>query len=47
LSSQLDLPEAERLLGQTLDEESAADEKLTKIATGGLFDIGLNQRIAR
>ena len=30
-------------LGETLDEESDANEKLTKIATGGLFRSGVNQ----
>jgi ferritin-like metal-binding protein YciE len=31
------------LMDQTLDEESHADKLLTKIATGGLFQSGLNQ----
>lgn len=30
-------------LAQTLDEESKADSKLTKIATGGLFSSGINE----
>ena len=30
----------------TLDEESTADTKLTKIATGGLFRKGINQEAA-
>lgn len=30
------------LLGESLDEEAAADEALTKIATGGLFSSGVN-----
>jgi ferritin-like metal-binding protein YciE len=47
LAKELDLADAERLLGETLDEESAADDKLTKIATGGLFRSGLNQEIPR
>ena len=38
--------EAEKLLSETLDEESAADELLTKIATGGLFKSGVNQAAA-
>ena len=29
---------------QTLDEESQADKRLTKIATGGMFKTGVNQR---
>ena len=29
-------PEAEELLQQTLDEEKAADEKLTSLAEGGI-----------
>jgi ferritin-like metal-binding protein YciE len=32
------------LMDQTLDEESAADKLLTKIATGGMFKAGLNQQ---
>ena len=32
------------LMDQTLDEESAADKLLTKIATGGMFRAGVNQR---
>jgi ferritin-like metal-binding protein YciE len=31
-----------RLLGESLDEEAATDEALTKIATGGLFGSGVN-----
>jgi ferritin-like metal-binding protein YciE len=31
-----------KLLGDSLDEESATDEALTKIATGGLFGSGVN-----
>ena len=31
------------LLDQTLDEESEADQKLTKIATGGMFRTGINE----
>jgi ferritin-like metal-binding protein YciE len=31
------------LLGDSLDEESATDEALTKIATGGLFGSGVNE----
>jgi len=36
LARQLGHAQAADLLGQTLDEESAADEKLTKIATGSV-----------
>jgi hypothetical protein len=32
------------VLDQTLDEESNADKLLNKIATGGLFAAGVNQR---
>jgi ferritin-like metal-binding protein YciE len=32
------------LIDQTLDEESAADKLLTKIATGGMFKAGVNQQ---
>jgi ferritin-like metal-binding protein YciE len=35
-----------KLLQQTLDEEGAADKKLTGIAEGGLFRKGINQRAA-
>jgi ferritin-like metal-binding protein YciE len=47
LAGELDQADAERLLGETLDEESAADKLLTKIATGGMFRSGLNQAAAR
>jgi ferritin-like metal-binding protein YciE len=32
------------LMDQTLDEESQADKLLTKIATGGMFKSGVNER---
>lgn len=35
------------LLDESLDEESAADDKVTKIATGGLFTSGVNQAAVR
>lgn len=35
------------LLQETLDEESAADEKLTDIAEGGFFSQGLNEEAQR
>ncbi|MFL5952931.1 MAG: DUF892 family protein [Gaiellaceae bacterium] len=47
LADDLDLDEAKEVLGQTLDEEEAADKLLTKIATGGLFRTGVNERAAR
>ncbi|MFW5882994.1 MAG: DUF892 family protein, partial [Verrucomicrobiota bacterium] len=31
------------ILGDTLDEEKAADHKLNKIATGGLLSQGINE----
>jgi len=37
----------EDLADQTLDEESAADKLLTKIATGGMFKAGINKRAAQ
>ena len=36
IAKQLGHTDAARLLGETLDEESAADEKLTKIATSSM-----------
>lgn len=42
-AKRLDFTEAARLLDKTLDEESAADTKLTKIATGGVFAGGVNK----
>ena len=42
LAAELDHPDAERLFNETLDEESAADKLLTKIATGGMFSSGVN-----
>jgi ferritin-like metal-binding protein YciE len=44
LAKQLGYEQAEELLDQTLDEESNADKLLNKIATGGLFAAGINQR---
>jgi ferritin-like metal-binding protein YciE len=44
LADELDMDDAKDLLDQTLDEESQADKLLTKIATGGLFKTGINQR---
>ncbi len=42
LASELGYDDAKKLLDETLDEESAADQLLTKIATGGLLRSGLN-----
>jgi ferritin-like metal-binding protein YciE len=47
LAGELDHQEAKKLLSETLDEESAADKLLTKIATGGMFKSGINQAAAR
>jgi ferritin-like metal-binding protein YciE len=47
LAGELDQQEAEQLFGKTLDEESAADKLLTKIATGGMFKSGLNEAAKR
>jgi ferritin-like metal-binding protein YciE len=47
LADHLDLDDAKDLLGQTLEEEGAADKLLTKIATGGMFRAGVNQKAAR
>ena len=46
LAGELNYGEAEDLLNETLDEESAADELLTKIATGGLLKSGINKAAA-
>jgi ferritin-like metal-binding protein YciE len=43
LAGELDYGDAEKLLNETLDEESAADELLTRIATGGMFKSGVNK----
>jgi len=42
LAGELGFGDAKALLNETLDEESAADELLTKIATGGMLRSGLN-----
>jgi ferritin-like metal-binding protein YciE len=46
LADELGLDTAVDLLDQTLDEEANADKLLTKIATGGMFRAGVNQRAA-
>jgi len=47
LADELGLEEAKDLLNKTLDEESEADELLTKIATGGMMRTGVNEEAAR
>jgi len=42
LAGELGLDQVKDLLDETLDEESAADSLLTKIATGGLLHSGVN-----
>jgi ferritin-like metal-binding protein YciE len=46
LADELDLRDAKDLLDETLDEESNADKLLTKMATGGLFNSGVNPAAA-
>jgi ferritin-like metal-binding protein YciE len=43
VDERVDFDEIADLLQQTLDEESAADEKLTDIAEGGFFSQGINE----
>jgi ferritin-like metal-binding protein YciE len=43
LAGELGYGEVEQLLNDTLDEEAAADKKLTKLATGGMFSSGVNE----
>jgi ferritin-like metal-binding protein YciE len=45
LADELDQGDVARLLSETLDEEGAADKLLTKIATGGMFRSGVNQKV--
>jgi ferritin-like metal-binding protein YciE len=47
LADQLGHDDAKRLLEETLEEESKADELLTKIATGGMLKSGVNKQAAR
>ncbi len=47
LANELGYDDAEELLDQTLDEEGNADKLLTKIATGGMFKVGINERAER
>jgi ferritin-like metal-binding protein YciE len=46
LAGELGHSEAASILGDILDEESAADKLLTKIATGGMMSSGLNKAAA-
>jgi ferritin-like metal-binding protein YciE len=46
LADQLGYDRAQELLDETLDEEANADKLLTKIATGGLFRSGINEKAA-
>ena len=46
LADQLGYDSAKRLLDETLEEESKADELLTKIATGGILSSGVNKQAA-
>jgi ferritin-like metal-binding protein YciE len=45
-ANKLDLGATASLLGQTLDEEHAADRQLTKLASGGVFSSGINHLAA-
>jgi ferritin-like metal-binding protein YciE len=47
LADQLGHDGIKRLLNETLDEESAADAKLTNLATGDMFKGGVNKAAAR
>ena len=47
LADQIGNEHAQDVLGQTLDEEETADKLLTKIATGGMFKAGVNQKAVR
>lgn len=46
LAKELDMDDASDILEQTLDEEKMADELLNRIAMGGLFREGVNERAA-
>jgi len=47
LAGQLEMRDAQQLLDVTLDEESKADKLLTKLATGGIFSSGINERASQ
>jgi ferritin-like metal-binding protein YciE len=46
LAKELDHDDVASMLNDTLDEESKADDLLTKIATGGMFRSGVNKQAA-
>ena len=46
LARELGYDEAGSILEEILDEESAADKKLTTVATGGMFRSGVNKAAA-
>jgi ferritin-like metal-binding protein YciE len=46
-AKELGYGDAASLLQKTLDEEGRTDEKLTSIATGGLFSSGINEKADR
>lgn len=46
-AKELGYNDAASLLQKTLDEEGKADDKLTSIATGGLFSSGINKKAER
>jgi len=46
-AQRLDLDDVADLLQESLEEESAVDNKLTKLAEGGLFTTGVNTRAGR
>jgi ferritin-like metal-binding protein YciE len=46
-AQRLDLDDVADLLQESLDEESSADSKLTKLAEGGLFTTGVNTQAGR
>jgi ferritin-like metal-binding protein YciE len=46
LAKQLGLDDVAELLHRNLEEEKATDEKLTKLAKGGIFSAGINQAAA-
>jgi ferritin-like metal-binding protein YciE len=47
LADQLGMGDVSSLLASTLDEESDADSRLTKLATGKLFASGINDQAAK
>lgn len=46
-ADKLDYDEDVKLLDETLEEEADCNEKLTKLATGGLFGTGVNDEAVR